>query len=106
MCSTCAQAAVPSVSALSEQECGPSLSARSISTAAPSFERTGQTSPASTTFASSAQVDWVGLGESISYAQEFPASPIQSLASNSPPMTTARSGRLCAESLHSLDPLG
>lgn len=95
-----------SVSDSSEQECEQSPSASGTSSAAPSSASTGQESPASKTFAPLTQADWIGLDESISSVVAFPASHLATPESRRAKQTTVTSGRRCAKSLHSRDPLG
>jgi hypothetical protein len=89
-----------------EQECEPSRSASETNTAAPCSGSIGPPSHASTTFTPLTQSDWVGLDESTLLAADSPASPSALPASSELRVTTATSGRRCAESLHSQDPLG
>lgn len=95
-----------SVSGSSEPACELLPSASETSSVEPSSESTGPTSHASMTFTPLMQSDWIGLDELISSAAASPASPSPSLETRKRTRTTATSGRKCAESLHSQDPLG
>jgi hypothetical protein len=106
MSSISSQALADSVSDLSEQGCAPSPSANETSTAEQSCESIGPVSPASMTSTGLTQTDWVGLDESISSVAASLVSPSVSLESRKAKRTTATSGRRCAASLHSQDPLG
>lgn len=106
MSSTSSAVSVDSLSGSSEPGCAPSHSANETSTAEPSLGNIGPMSPASTTFTPLTQTDWVGLGESTLSAEASPASPSPSQENRRAKPTTATSGRRCAASLHSRDPLG
>jgi len=103
---TSSQASVASLSDLSEPACEPSPSASGTSSVEPCYESTGQGSPASRTFTPLTQTDWIGSDLSISSPVDSPVSPSPSPESRKRTRTTASSGRQCAKSLHSRDPLG
>lgn len=92
--------------ALNEPVCEQLASASGTSSAAPSSPSTGLTSPALTIFTGLTQTDWVGSDESILSAGASLASRSPKLGNSELRRTTATSGRRCAKSLHSADPLG
>lgn len=106
MSSTSSVVSVDSLSASSEPGCEQSHSASATNTAEPSSGNIGQACPASTIFTPLTQTDWVGSDESILSAADSRANPSPSPESRKAKRTTATSGRRCAASLHSRDPLG
>lgn len=106
MFSTSSAVLVDSPSDSSERGCTPSLFASETSSVEPSLPSTGLVSPALTTFTTLTQTDWVGSDESISSVVASLASPSPSPETRKRIKTTATSGRKCAASLHSKDPLG
>ena len=97
-----------SPSASNEPECVPSPSARSSLSPVPSSPSIGPMSPATTTFTTLQQTDWLAteLGESTSSVEAIPASPSPTPGSKEATKILAISGRRCAELLAKSDPLG
>lgn len=106
MCSISSQVSADSRSDSNEQECEPSPFVSKTSFAEPFSPSTGRTSHVLPTSAPLTQVDWIGSDQSILSAAASPVSHSQLLEIRERTQTTATSGRQCAKSLHSQDPLG
>jgi hypothetical protein len=101
-----AQVLADSASDSNGQGCTPLDFASATNTASESLPSIGQESLSSRTYGSLGQTDWVGLDPLISSAPDIHASPSASPDLAERKRMTAISGRKCAESLHSRDPLG